>query len=124
VHELLLVEDHPLLRAATTLALQREGFVVHAVGSAAEALVLLAAHPSIAGVVLEIELGGSEADGYVIAAAARAQRPDLAIVFLTGRSDLLVGRVLAAREAHLVKPCPMARVAETVRQMIRQLDAG
>lgn len=119
MHELLLVEDHPLLRAATTLALQREGFVVHAAGGAAEALLLLAAHPSIAGAVLEIELGVREADGYGIAAAARAQRPDLAIVFLTGRSDLLVGRVLSAREAYLVKPCPMVRVAETVRRIIR-----
>lgn len=119
MHELLLVEDHPLLRAATALALRREDFVVHAAGGAAEALELLAAHPAVAAALLEIELGHGGPDGFAFAAAARALRPGLAIVFLTGRADLLVGRVPGAGEAHLVKPCPVAHVAETIRRMIR-----
>lgn len=118
VPELLLVEDHPLLRAATTLALRREGFVVHAAEGAAEAMALLTAHPTVAAAVLEIDLGRGGGDGFALADAARALRPELAVVFLTGRSDLLVGRVRGAREAHLVKPCPVARVAATVRRMM------
>jgi two-component system cell cycle sensor histidine kinase/response regulator CckA len=119
VHELLLVEDHPLLRAATALALRREGFAVHAAGGGPEALELLAAHPAVAVALLEIDLGPGGPDGFAFAAAACALRPGLGIVFLTGRADLLVGRVPGEREAHLVKPCPVGRVAETVRRMMR-----
>jgi DNA-binding response OmpR family regulator len=120
MHELLLVEDHPLLRAAMALALRREGFAtVHAADGTAEGLALLAAHPMVAAALLEVELGPGQPDGFAFAAAASALRPGLGIVFLTGRADLLVGRARGEREAHLVKPCPMARVAATVRRMIR-----
>ncbi len=118
IGELIVIEDHPLLRAALALALRTEGFVVHASGDVQAALGLLAARPAIAAAVLEIDLGADRPDGFDFVEAARAMRPDIGIVFLTGRMDLLVGRRPDPTEIHLVKPVAVSRIAGAVRKVI------
>jgi len=117
-HELLLIEDHPLVRAALAVALRSEDFNVHAVGTATEGLAKLSEFPAIAAVVLEIELGPASADGFLFVEAARAVRPDIGVVFLTGRPDLLEGRGPSPGEVGLVKPCPVPSIAKAVRTVI------
>lgn len=116
--ELLLIEDHPLVRAALAVALGSENFEVHPVATATDGLTKLSETPAIVAVVLEIELGPAGPDGFVFAEAARAIRPDIGIVFLTGRPDLLVGRGPRRGEVCLVKPCPVPSIARAVRTVI------
>ncbi len=119
---LLLIEDHPLVRAALAVALRSENFDVHPVGTTTEGLATLSALPAITAVVLEIELGPAGPDGFVFAEAARAIRPDIGIVFLTGRPDLLVGRGPRRGEVCLVKPSPVPAIAKAVRTVIASAD--
>jgi DNA-binding response OmpR family regulator len=118
VGELIVIEDHPLLRAAIALALRSEGFVVHAMGETPTALGLLAERPAVAAVVLEIDFGPGRQSGFTFTDKARVLRPDIGIVFLTGRTDLLVGRSTGPREAHLVKPAAVSRIAAAVRKVV------
>lgn len=107
-----------MLRAATQLALQREGFVVHGASDVADAIRLLTLHPRIAAGVLEIELGHSKQNGLAFAGQARRLKPDFGIVLLTGRADLLLGRATHTREVHLLKPSAIERVAEMIRRVL------
>ena len=118
IGELLVIEDHPLLRAALALALRSERFVVHAMDGIPGALALLAERPAIVAAVLEIDFGPGRPDGFAFAERARALRPDIGIVFLTGRTDLLVGRSSGPREAHLVKPATVPRIVAAVQKVI------
>jgi CheY-like chemotaxis protein len=115
--ELIVIEDHPLLRAALALALRGEGFVVHTAADTPTALDLLSEHPAVTAVVLETDLGPGRQNGFAFTDAARRLRPDIGIVFLTGRTDLLVGRSTGPREAHLVKPAAVPRIAAAVRRV-------
>lgn len=116
--EVLLIEDHPLLRAALTVALRDAEFVVHAAGSANEGLALLAEHPRIVAIVLEIDLGPDGPNGFVVADVARTMRPEIGIVFLTGRPDLLEGRGSRWREIGLVKPAMTVAIAAAIMKVI------
>ena len=118
MHELLLVEEHPILRAAMAFALRREEFVVYTAGDTIGALALLGKHVAIAVVVVEVQFGLASADGFVFAASVRALHADIGIIFLTGRADLLIGRVAGAHEAHLIKPCPTARIVAAIRRLL------
>jgi ActR/RegA family two-component response regulator len=119
---ILLIENHDLLRAATALGLHRAGFVVHSAAGVVEGLRLLGAHPEIAVAVLEIELGPGGPNGFAFVAAALLTRPNLGFVLLTGRADMLVGRTARPREVHLVKPCPLPRVAAAIRALLPRDD--
>lgn len=79
--KVLIVEDEPLLRSLIAASLERDGFVVESVGSAAEARrVVKAFDPDIA--LLDIELGYGPT-GVDLALILRRQIPLIALVFLT-----------------------------------------
>lgn len=107
-----------MLRMAITLALRRDGFIVHGAGTPAEALALLRGQPRIVAIIAELDLGRGDAEGVALLAQVRAEWPALAIIILTGRPGLLLGRSAGAREAHLLKPCPMVRLVATLRRLI------
>ncbi|PZW46800.1 response regulator receiver domain-containing protein [Humitalea rosea] len=117
-HAVLLLEDHALLRATLVMALRHGGFTVYPAGNISEALALLVDQPAINVVLSEVELGVSALDGFTFAAMATALRAELGFVFLTGRDDLLLSRTARGREIHLVKPCPMTRVEDSIRQLM------
>lgn len=121
---ILLIESHGLLRAATALGLQRQGFIVHSAAGVTDGLRLLHANPAIAVALLEIELGAPGPNGFAFVAAAALSRRDLGIVLLTGRADMLVGRKASLREVHLVKPCPLPRVVAAIRGLLPAADNG
>lgn len=120
--EILLIEDHPLLRAALTVVLRDAKFLVHAAGSVKEGLARLAEHPGIVAIVMEIDLGPDGPNGFVLADAARSMRPDIGIVFLTGRPDLLEGRGSRWREIRLVKPVTNVTLVGAIMQVIARPD--
>jgi len=80
----LVVEDEILISNLVTEALCDEGFDVHAVPDGEEALRYLQADPNIDVLFTDINLAG-RMDGNVLAEKARRHRPDLPIVYCSGR---------------------------------------
>ena len=79
--KVLIVEDEPLLRSLIAASLEREGFLVSAVGSAADARRMVKDFdPDVA--LLDIELGDGPT-GVDLALILRKQHPTIALVFLT-----------------------------------------
>ena len=117
---LLVVEDDPLIRESVAAALDRAGFVVHAV---ADGLGLpgIAAdfRPDLA--LLDITLPGL-VDGFGLARALRRDR-DLPVIFLTARdssADRLAGFGIGADD-YVVKPFVVEELVARVRAVLRRL---
>ena len=82
----LLVEDHPLMRALVERSLQDDGFVVESVPSSRRAIrEFEAIDPDV--LVTDIDLG-ERPNGVELATLLRAQAPYLGVVFLTNYSSL------------------------------------
>jgi two-component system cell cycle sensor histidine kinase/response regulator CckA len=80
---LLLVEDDPLVRGTLVEGLSDAGFDVLEAEDAETGLELLATRPDIGALLTDINLPG--ADGFSLAFEARRLRPDLPIVYASGR---------------------------------------
>jgi CheY-like chemotaxis protein len=80
----LLVEDEPLICDVAAEALEEQGFAVKAVGTAREALRCLDAGTPIDLLFTDINLPG-DMDGAALARRARALRPDLPVMYTSGR---------------------------------------
>ena len=98
----LVVEDDFLVRLTLAEAMSDSGFEVIEAETASEALQLLGERPSIALMLTDLGLPGVM-NGKMLAEAARRQRPDLPILFMTGRPDLVTLNP-AVREALIGKP--------------------
>ena len=82
----LLVEDHPLMRALVERSLQDDGFLVESVSSSRRAIREFdAIDPDV--LVTDIDLG-DRPNGVKLATLLRAQAPYLGVVFLTNYSSL------------------------------------
>ncbi len=86
--KVLLVEDEALIRDLITEALIEEGFEVYAVGTADEALHRLAAGTPVDILFTDVNLPGGM-DGAVLAQRARELRPDLPVMYTSGRSSVI-----------------------------------
>ena len=98
--EILIVDDDADALAAGAALLSVLGYRVHAARSGADALALLQANEHIAVLLTDVAMPGQ--NGFELAAAAKALRPDLGVIYVTGYSrDLLPsgrrvpGRILA-----------------------------
>jgi DNA-binding response OmpR family regulator len=83
----LLVEDELLISEWVAETLTEQGFDVHTASSASEALSYMDSAP-VDVLFTDINLGGGM-DGTALARRARALRPDLAVVYSSGRSNQL-----------------------------------
>mgnify|MGYP002777213692 CR=1 FL=1 len=80
---LLLVEDDPLVRGTLVEGLSDVGFEVLEAEDAETGLALIMSRPDIALLLTDINLPG--ADGFSLAREARRLRPDLPVVYTSGR---------------------------------------
>jgi CheY-like chemotaxis protein len=80
----LLVEDEPLICDLAAEALAEQGFEVAAVGTANEALQYLSSGGAVDLLFTDVNLPGGM-DGDVLARRVRELRPDLPIVYTSGR---------------------------------------
>jgi CheY-like chemotaxis protein len=80
----LLVEDEPEISVIAAEALAEQGFDVHTVATASEALRCLSAGGPIDILFTDINLPG-DMDGAALAQAARALRPGLPVMYTSGR---------------------------------------
>ncbi|MDP9097008.1 MAG: response regulator [Pseudomonadota bacterium] len=113
---LLLVEDDALVRDTVALMLEEDGFDVFEAASAAEALRLVSDGLAAPVIVTDVDLGAGPS-GADLADALHELRPDLRIIFITGRTASLAGRSADVREAILPKPFESDALAQLVRRM-------
>ena len=114
---LLLVEDDVLVRTTVAMMLEDEGFRVVEAATAGEAQSLIRDGLDALVMVTDVDLGAGPS-GPELADWLHGQRPDLPIIFITGRIASLAGRRRDAREATLPKPFEGSALSELVRKMI------
>ena len=113
----LLVEDEPLLGELMSAALTDQGFEVHTAPDASHALHYLASGAEVDILFTDIELGDGM-DGGALAQLVRKMRPDLPVVYASGRRSLDdIAAVPGA--AFLPKPYSLDTVRKTLTQLVR-----
>ncbi len=118
---ILLVEDEFLVRLTLVEALAEEGFQVLEAGSGDEAAALLERDPSIRLLMTDIQLPGS-LDGHALADQVRALRPDLPVIFMTGRPDTMGSAVPGRRELFVTKPYLPSEICAAARRLLAASD--
>jgi DNA-binding response OmpR family regulator len=120
----LLLEDDELLRDHVLAPqLQRFGFEIAAVGTAAE----LDPYTQVAWPdILILDVGLPDADGFELARKLRAQMGDVGIVMLTGRNTTAdrVRGLSEGADAYLSKPVDTDLLAATLYSLARRLHAS
>ncbi len=120
---ILLVEDEWLIRSMVAEELMEEGFAVRQAGDGDQASALIARDPTVFSLlVTDIHMPGS-VDGIEVARLLRARRPDIPVIYTTGRPDALNAlQPLGAREALLRKPFALSELLAVVRRLLGQVD--
>ena len=115
----LLVDDEPLVREIAKLQLKRLGYAVTEVADGESALKLLKNHAIVVDLLVTDmvmpKLGGPE-----LAAAAKAARPGLRVMFMSGYAEAAAGENGLAMPdvVFLHKPFSQAELARKVRQAL------
>lgn len=113
----LLVEDEGLIAEMISLALEDRGYRVCISDNADDALRLLASDEPIDILFTDINLPGNM-DGAVLAVKAREIRPDLPVIFASGRWSLLDKLQTIPHSAILPKPYSVTRACEAVKLLL------
>lgn len=114
---ILVVEDEFLIRLTLVEALGDEGFEVVEAESGDAGLVALEADTSIQLLLTDIQLPGT-LDGRGLAKRARESRPNLPIVYMTGRPDPAAEAGAAPNERYIAKPYTLADICKVVRDLL------
>lgn len=115
-NRILVVEDEFLIRLTLSEVLADEGYEVLEAESGDEAVDIIEANPDIAVLLTDIQLPGL-LDGRALVQRARAMRPDLPVIFMTGRPDAIEPKP-GAREMYVAKPYLPAEICAAVRKML------
>ena len=99
----LMVEDEALISELMTDVLSEKGFEVHAVSDGESALRYLDSDPGVDVLFTDINLYG-RMDGSMLAKQVRARRPDMPIVYCSGRYSPSALSPLVPRSIFLKKP--------------------
>jgi len=99
----LVVEDEALISELVTEALSENGFEVHAVSNGEAALRYLESGPEVDVLFTDINLEG-RMDGSELAKEARERRPDMPIVYCSGRYSPSAMTPLMSRSVFVKKP--------------------
>lgn len=113
---ILLVEDEFLIRLTLAEALTDAGYDVLEAESGDQALDVLEQDPSIRVLLTDIQLPG-QLNGLALARRARATRPALPVIYMTGRPDTMADTTQGSRDAFIAKPYLPSQVAATVRRL-------
>lgn len=116
----LLVEDEALIAEMISIALEDRGYCVCVSANAEDALRHLASGDTVDILFTDINLPGSM-DGADLAVRARQIRPDLPVIFASGRWSLLDKLQTVPHSAILPKPYSVSRACEAVKNL---LDPG
>ncbi len=115
----LVVEDDLAVRTVAVSFLQALGYKTLEAGTVADGYETFAAHPDIGLILTDVILPGGE-DGAALARRARALRPDVKLLFMSGYTEDVVmhGGRLDPGVVLLHKPFTRSQLAEKVRAVI------
>jgi CheY-like chemotaxis protein len=120
---ILVVEDEFLIRLTLVEALGDEGYDVIEAESGDAGLVLLQNDTAIQLLLTDIQLPGM-LDGRALAQRARQDRPNLPILFMTGRPDPANEAGAAPNDRYIAKPYTLNDMCEAVRGLLAETTAG
>lgn len=114
---LLVVEDDFLVRLTMADALSDDGFEVIEAGDAQEALSRVCERTDISAMLTDINLPGGD-DGFALARAVRVIRPDLPVVYASGRYSAAESGKSVDGSRFLAKPFTPSLAADVIRDLI------
>jgi DNA-binding NtrC family response regulator len=114
--EVLVVEEHFIVRMVAADALAERGIMAWEATDADEALLVLEEHPRIGLVFTEVSLPG-KFDGLRLAHELSALRPDVSLVITSGTAEL-PGEQLPDDAAFLAKPYSPGRLVNLVAEKL------
>jgi DNA-binding NtrC family response regulator len=117
---ILVAEDEFIIRLCITEALSDAGFEVISASCGEMALHLIKDPDHIAAVVTDFHMPG--ADGIAVAQCARQRHPDIPVVFMTARPDLLSGCKIEPPCVYLPKPFSVQHLIATVERALKRSD--
>jgi CheY-like chemotaxis protein len=113
---LLLAEDEPMLRLLAVEMLEEAGFQVFEATDGMEGLELLKSHPEISLLVSDIKM--PRMDGYALAEAGLALKPDLKILLMTGYAQDPPPHLLRQAEVQVLhKPFNLERLCALAAEL-------
>jgi CheY-like chemotaxis protein len=113
---LLLAEDEAMLRLLAIEMLQEAGFRVFEAADGLEGLELLKSHPEISLLVSDIKM--PRMDGYALAEAGLALKPDLKILLMTGYSQTPPPALLKQADVQILhKPFNLERLCALAAEL-------
>lgn len=113
---ILVAEDEPLVRMFIVETLRDANYAVVEAGSGTEAAVLFDEPGHVALVVTDLHMPGM--DGVELAIHVRRRRPDIGVLFISARSDLLETSRTPKPYRFLSKPFSMAALLAAVSEML------
>ena len=116
---ILLVEDEFLIRLILAEELTEAGFAVHAAEDGEHAMGLIEAWPdAFSLLVTDIHMPGS-LDGIEVARRLRERCPDVPVIYMTGRPDVLDGAGRpGGRDMLMPKPFAPSELLAVVRRLL------
>jgi CheY-like chemotaxis protein len=113
---LLLAEDEAMLRLLAMEMLEEAGFQVFEAADGVEGLELLKSHPEISLLVSDIKM--PRMDGYALAEAGLALKPDLKILLMTGYSQTPPPALLKQADVQILhKPFNLERLCALAAEL-------
>jgi CheY-like chemotaxis protein len=113
---LLLAEDEAMLRLLAMEMLEEAGFQVFEAADGVEGLELLKSHPEISLLVSDIKM--PRMDGYALAEAGLALKPDLKILLMTGYAQAPPPALLKQAEVQILhKPFNLERLCALAAEL-------
>jgi CheY-like chemotaxis protein len=112
----LVVEDEPLISDMIAQGLEDEGFRVHAVPNAEQALRHLASHGDVDVLFTDINLPGGM-DGSTLARWARELNPALSVVYASGRVSSLDRFSAVPGSIFVPKPYTPAQICRVLTEL-------
>ena len=115
----MVVEDEFLIRLTLVEALTDEGFDVIEVDTGDAALPILSADWSIDLLLTDIQLPG-RLDGKRLVDCVRKTRPELPVLFMTGRPEPVAETSDGTLDRYIAKPYTLASICSEVRRITSQ----
>ncbi len=116
---ILIVEDEFLIRLTLSEVLTDEGYEVLEADNGQDALLLLQNEAGISVLLTDIQLPGL-IDGKELVSRMRTSHPDLPVIFMTGRPDVMGEQAPSARELYVAKPYLPSEICTAVRRMLAE----
>jgi two-component system cell cycle sensor histidine kinase/response regulator CckA len=113
----LLVEDEPMVRSVAERALTRHGYSVVTADNGEDALEILAKNEPVDLLISDVVMPGM--DGPTMVREARASRPDLKILFMSGYAEEQLRKSIDIENVNfLPKPFSVVELAEAARRTV------